>query len=120
MTSSFGTNLATTESIQTLIINTLGKDGSIPSTNSFSSSYNIDNNNLFGALKSLAAYDKVSYEPIETEEWVLTEEGKEICQLGSHEHRVLRFILESMPSGINPSELQVPVLIPFILDQIGC
>lgn len=98
---------ATTEQAQALILDALQHKESIASTEALFSGRNIDNNIVFGALKSLATYEKINYESIESEKWTITDEGSQICTSGSHEYRVLMHVKQAMPTGITSSELEV-------------
>ena len=51
-----------------------------------------DSNELVRVLNGLSSRDIVSFEPIVTESWVLTDEGKEILENGSHEAQVFNAI----------------------------
>ncbi|CAG8543974.1 15932_t:CDS:10 [Funneliformis caledonium] len=98
----------TTEELQTLVLTTLDAKGSIGNTKEIKDSDDkeVDQLALLGALKSLSLdKEMVRYETIEDEIWVLTDEGNEIANKGSHEAKVF----EAIPAGeegIVISELQ--------------
>ncbi|GMM34804.1 phenylalanine--tRNA ligase subunit alpha [Saccharomycopsis crataegensis] len=47
-------------------------------------------------LNSLSAFEMVKYKPIEKDQWVLTKEGEEIVEQGSHEYRLLTEVISSL------------------------
>ncbi|CAG8707982.1 18096_t:CDS:10, partial [Racocetra persica] len=91
--------MSTTEELQTLVLTTLDVRGTIPNTKDLVASDNkeVDQLALLGALKSLSIVDKemVKYETIEEEVWMLTDEGNEIANKGSHEAKVF----DAIPIG---------------------
>ncbi|RIB00995.1 tRNA synthetases class II core domain (F)-domain-containing protein [Gigaspora rosea] len=91
--------MSTTEELQTLVLTILDAKGTIPNTKDLITSDNkeVDQLALLGALKSLSIADKemVKYETIEEEVWVLTNEGNEIADKGSHEAKVF----DTIPVG---------------------
>ncbi|CAG8524699.1 10981_t:CDS:2 [Acaulospora colombiana] len=99
----------TTEELQTLLLTTLEEKGSVSNTKELITpdGKEVDQQALLGALKSLSLADKemVQYEPIEEEIWVLTDEGEEIADKGSHEAKVF----DAIPvgeEGISIQDLQ--------------
>ncbi|CAI2186845.1 14679_t:CDS:2 [Funneliformis geosporum] len=98
----------TTEELQTLVLTTLDAKGTIGNTKEIKDSDNneVDQLALLGALKSLSLdKEMIRYETIDDEIWVLTDEGNEIADKGSHEAKVF----EAIPAGkegITISELQ--------------
>ncbi|RHZ46575.1 hypothetical protein Glove_613g5 [Diversispora epigaea] len=98
-----------TEELQTLILKTLDAKGSVSNTRELTTfdGKEVDQHALLGALMSLSlpGEEMVQYESIEEEIWVLTEEGNEIADKGSHEAKVF----EAIPpgeEGIAISDLQ--------------
>ncbi|CAG8531903.1 11580_t:CDS:2 [Diversispora eburnea] len=98
-----------TEELQTLILKTLDAKGSVSNTRELTTfdGKEVDQLALLGALMSLSlpGEEMVQYESIEEEIWVLTEEGNEIADKGSHEAKVF----ETIPpgeEGITISDLQ--------------
>ncbi|CAG8591433.1 5824_t:CDS:10, partial [Racocetra fulgida] len=91
--------MSTTEELQTLVLTSLDVRGTIPNTKDLVTSENkeVDQLALLGALKSLSIVDKemVKYETIEEEVWMLTDEGNEIANKGSHEAKVF----DAIPIG---------------------
>ncbi|CAG8441799.1 3275_t:CDS:2 [Rhizophagus irregularis] len=89
--------MTTTEELQTLVLTTLDSKGSIENTKEFKASdgKEVDQLVLLGALKSLVDKEMVEYDTIEDEIWVLTDEGDEIVDKGSHEANVF----EAIPAG---------------------
>lgn len=49
----------------------------------------------------------VSFETVERERWILTDEGKETAQNGSHEAKVFNVVPEC---GMTVARLQVPAI----------
>ncbi|CAG8560901.1 19813_t:CDS:10 [Cetraspora pellucida] len=91
--------MSTTEELQNLVLTTLDVRGTILNTKDLVTSDNkeVDQLALLGALKSLSIADKemVKYETIEEEVWILTDEGNEIANKGSHEAKVF----DAIPIG---------------------
>ncbi|CAG8517556.1 1217_t:CDS:10 [Acaulospora morrowiae] len=97
------------EELQTLVLTTLEEKGSISNTKELCApnGEDLDQLALLGALKSLSleGEEMVHYDSIEGEVWVLTDEGNEIADNGSHEAKVF----EAIPigeKGIEIPELQ--------------
>ncbi|CAG8527071.1 4209_t:CDS:2, partial [Scutellospora calospora] len=88
--------MSSTEELQTLVLTTLDERSTISNTKGLVTSDNqeVDQLALLGALKSLSVEDKemVKYETIEEEVWLLTDEGNEIANKGSHEAKVFNTI----------------------------
>ena len=95
------------EQFQKLLLENLDKQKEIPSVSQFiqDSKLEIDQNNLVGVLKSLAARSVISYDCQDREQWILTEEGLEVAQKGSHEMRLFNAIKPDS-DGSSVEELQ--------------
>ncbi|RKO91029.1 hypothetical protein BDK51DRAFT_44388 [Blyttiomyces helicus] len=63
----------------------------------------VDQAELLGVLKSLESRQIVTYDPIVQERLVLTEEGAEIADNGSHEARVFNAIVEGAAGSEIPA-----------------
>ncbi|CAO3687632.1 unnamed protein product [Umbelopsis vinacea] len=89
--------MATQDELQTLVLTTLDKQGSIENSTHLKTvdGANVDQLALLGALNSLRSKDMVEYKSIEREVWTLTDEGRELAEHGSHEARVF----DAVPAG---------------------
>ena len=94
------------ERLQRLTLDTLDRDGSIQDTAKLQlEDAPVDQMALLGVLKSLLAHDMIAFDTTEGERWVLTEEGAELAETGSHEVKVFNAIPEG-DSGIKIAELE--------------
>ncbi|CAJ0838504.1 4303_t:CDS:2 [Entrophospora sp. SA101] len=102
--------MSTTEELQTFVLNTLDTKGLIENSKNLKAEdgKDIDQLVLLGALKSLTDKEMIRYDTIEEEIWILTEEGNEIANNGSHEAKVF----ETIPvgdEGISIKKLRVSI-----------
>ncbi|RKP23750.1 tRNA synthetases class II core domain (F)-domain-containing protein [Syncephalis pseudoplumigaleata] len=90
------------EDIQQLVLTTLDRDGKIADSQYLGVPDQLE---LLGVLNSLASSEIVSYEPIDREVWLLTEEGREVAENGSHEAKVFHAVPQG-DAGMPIAELQ--------------
>ncbi|KAJ9050715.1 Phenylalanyl-tRNA synthetase, beta subunit, cytoplasmic [Entomophthora muscae] len=93
------------ETLQKLILNRLDKESPF-STKGFTDEEGteLDQQVILGVLNSLLSREMVQYEVIENEIWVLSEEGSEIAEQGSHEAKVF-YAVPATEAGLPISEL---------------
>ncbi|KAJ2993117.1 hypothetical protein HDV02_002627 [Globomyces sp. JEL0801] len=90
---------------QDYILNHLDKHGSIPtSENLIINGHPIVQLDFLGVLNALKSREMIEYESIVIEKWILTKEGKEICEIGSHGARVFNAI-PTGSEGISMADL---------------
>lgn len=100
--------MSSAEDLQTLVLTALDAQGEIQDSKDLATpnSPPLDQLALLGALNSLRSKDMVAYDTIEREVWVLTEEGNELADSGSHEARVFAAVPPG-DEGIAIATLQV-------------
>ncbi|PVU92954.1 hypothetical protein BB559_003526 [Furculomyces boomerangus] len=90
--------------LQSFILQTLDQQGAIENTANLKDG-SLDQLAILGVLKSLESKEMISFTTIEKERWILTAEGKDIVDHGSHEARVFAAI-PSGDEGIEIASLQ--------------
>eukprot|EP00842_Homolaphlyctis_polyrhiza_P005755 jgi/Hompol1/6180/HPOL_002219-RA len=90
---------------QQLVLQLLDSNGSVPDSASLTittpaGEQPLDQLELLGVLNGLLSREIVHYETIVSERLVLTEEGRELAESGSHEARVFNAVPEG-PTGIS-------------------
>ncbi|RUS31390.1 tRNA synthetases class II core domain (F)-domain-containing protein [Jimgerdemannia flammicorona] len=105
-TQTFAT-MTSAEDLQTLVLTTLDKGGHIHDSKDLTAldGQPLDQLNLLGVLNSLKSRDMVDYDTIDREIWVLTDEGRDLADTGSHEARVFSAVPPG-DDGIAIAELQ--------------
>lgn len=76
------------------VLQALDKQGTIENTDA--TFPNVASQTLHAILNSLTARSMVTYKTIERDEWVLTKEGEDTVENGSHEYRLLNEVINSM------------------------
>ncbi|RUP44987.1 hypothetical protein BC936DRAFT_148760 [Jimgerdemannia flammicorona] len=99
--------MTSAEDLQTLVLTTLDKGGHIHDSKDLTAldGQPLDQLNLLGVLNSLKSRDMVDYDTIDREIWVLTDEGRDLADTGSHEARVFSAVPPG-DDGIAIAELQ--------------
>ncbi|RKP08616.1 tRNA synthetases class II core domain (F)-domain-containing protein [Thamnocephalis sphaerospora] len=92
----------TKDEIQQLVLTTLDRDGQIADSKSLGVPDQLE---LLGVLNSLLSMEVIEYKPIDRDLWVLTDEGSEIAEHGSHEVKVFNAV-PTGDVGIPVAELQ--------------
>jgi phenylalanyl-tRNA synthetase alpha chain len=104
------------DTIQNLILVSLDQDGKIESTADLRvDGKPVDQQLVLGVLKRLDTHEMVKYETLEMEEWLLTDEGNEIANKGSHE-AVVFSLVPAGPDGASVADIQVIFCAVLILD----
>ncbi|KAI9146547.1 hypothetical protein BKA69DRAFT_1171634 [Paraphysoderma sedebokerense] len=94
------------DALQQLILETLDKQGSIKDTAALTlEGKPVDQLAILGVLNSLMSREMLTYTTIEVDKWVLTDEGNEIADSGSHEAKVFNAI-PAGSEGLSIPELQ--------------
>jgi phenylalanyl-tRNA synthetase alpha chain len=92
--------------VQEWILLSLEKQGEISNTIGYSiDGVALNQLEVLGVLNALKSRNMIVYETLVTEKWILTQEGQNIAEVGSHEARVFHAVPAG--EGISIPELTV-------------
>eukprot|EP00128_Syssomonas_multiformis_P002364 Colp12_sorted_trinity150504_noHs@7040 len=93
----------TPEEVRQLLLDYLDANNEVADTLKFASEQGLEHQEVVGAVKSLETKDElISTKDIKTPSWVLSDEGNQIAEEGSHEAKVFNAI---PATGITQDEL---------------
>ncbi|PJF19210.1 Phenylalanine-tRNA ligase, alpha subunit [Paramicrosporidium saccamoebae] len=106
------------DTIQNLILVSLDRDGKIENTSDLRvDGKPVDQQLVLGVLKRLDTHEMVKYETLEKEEWLLTDEGLEIAEKGSHE-AVVFALVPAGSDGTSVAAIQDSATVIRLVDSI--